>query len=533
MAFGPRWRFSGVVFAAALTIATTAAGALSRSATLLPVSSGVLTLGEWNHNFSGALAVADAYNVPLVVFYGGVSCGKCEDLQMACLSDEFAAWQSSHRMLMVFTTNNSQGDASGFAKPPDSTGYPFIAVYWNRDGTVPAKNSEYYRTFTGRDGEMLVQGGTLAAQLIGSIESVAGQYDFSSSPDISAHAEILYADPVTTRTAYEVKLFTGFDAADALAPQAVYNLKGTAKPKIKKVSGSLPSGVRFVYEDGVLSLSGSAKRAGACTYVFSIQQKRNGVLHVGPDISISFNVALANDAAQGGCAMLGRALKATIPLLASGGDGRVAGVLEFSATARGRVKAKYTGLSREKATFSGAWAGIDGGTASASLASGSRSLYLELDGSGRFKAALAGAAEAAALESPDGIRLGVGTYASAFAGAYAVGMTGQSGDGSDSGSVSIDKILPSGKVKWKWMLGNGKKVSGSAVAALDEEGYCVVPVFKTSSKSYVSALLEVRGAGASADSRGAVEAYGGTKAIWGYAPYPEAIHECTVQGGAQ
>ena len=107
------------------------------SETLLPVSKGALALGEWNNNFNGALAIADAHHVPLLVFYGGLSCGKCEELQRACLTDEFLAWQREHRMLMVFTTNNALGDASGFAKPLGSTGFPFIAVYWNRAGDPP------------------------------------------------------------------------------------------------------------------------------------------------------------------------------------------------------------------------------------------------------------------------------------------------------------------------------------------------------------------------------------------------------------
>ena len=235
------WNFkkSGlrILCSAVLSLCGMAEGGLSQTAVLLPVSKGVLTPGEWNSNFRGALAVADAYRVPLLVFFGGLSCGKCEDLQRACLTDEFLAWQNSHKMLMVFTTHNGNGDASGFARPEKSIGYPFLAVYWNRNGSAPAKNSDYYRTFNGRNGEMLVKGGSLAEQLIGSIESVVGEYDFSSLPDISARAEWLYQNPVTTRVSYDVDLFTGLDAAGALAPQVVYNLKGSTKPKLKKVSG--------------------------------------------------------------------------------------------------------------------------------------------------------------------------------------------------------------------------------------------------------------------------------------------------------
>ena len=248
------WR--GAVVGLLLAATTASRADLAMSATLLPVSDGVLTLGEWNGNFSGALAAANAYRVPLLVFFGGLSCGKCENLQRACLTDEFLSWQREHKMLMVYTTNNARGDASRFSKPQESSGYPFIAVYWNRDGEVPQKDTALYRTFNGRDGEMLVKGGTLAGQLIGSIETVVSEYDFSSMPDISARAEMLYSDPVTTKTRYDIRLFTGIDVSSALAPQTVYNVVGSVKPVLKRISGKLPTGVKLAYVDGAVVLSG-------------------------------------------------------------------------------------------------------------------------------------------------------------------------------------------------------------------------------------------------------------------------------------
>ena len=512
------WNFkkSGlcILFSAVLSLCGMAEGGLSQTAVLLPVSKGVLTPGEWNSNFRGALAVADAYRIPLLVFFGGLSCGKCEDLQRACLTDEFLAWQNSHKMLMVFTTHNGNGDASGFARPEKSIGYPFLAVYWNRNGSAPAKNSEYYRTFNGRNGEMLVKGGSLAEQLIGSIESVVGEYDFSSLPDISARAEWLYQNPVTTRVSYDVDLFTGLDAAGALAPQAVYNLKGSTKPKLKKVSGKLPNGVKLSYVNGKVALSGKAKKAETCTYVFSIQQKRNGVLFAGPEISLLFNVVSANDASQGGCAMLGKVLKATVPLLSAGeGDRAVAGVLEFSATARNKVRAKYTNLSRANATFSGAWSTIDDGTARTTLVFSGKRLTIELAGDGRIKAVLSDPSLSAPLESPDGLKVGVGSHAAAFAGSYAVDLSGKSGGDTAGGSINIKKITAAGKVNWNGVLGNGRRISGTAYAMQDVDGGCVIPIFKVKAKNYLTAALRIS-PGASENAPREVAPYGGTKVAW-------------------
>lgn len=504
--------------AAALSVAVSANGELSRAAVLMPVSDGALRLGEWNSNFSGALAAANAYNVPLLVFYGGLSCGKCELLQTACLSDEFLAWQRTHGMLMVFTTNNSKGDASGFSKPAEAAGFPYMAVYWNRYGYVPQRDGELYKTFNGRDGEMLVKGGSLAAQLIGSIESVVGEYDFASAPDISAHAEMLYSDPVTTKLAYDVKLFVGLDAAKALSPQTVYNVKVGSRVVMKKASGSLPPGVRLKCRDNLVSLSGTARKAGAYSYVVSFQQKLNGVLYAGPDITFSFNVAAANDVSQGGCAMLGRAIKATVPLLASGS---AVGTLELAATARNRVRAKFSSLQRRRATFSGAWTDISGGTAFATFTSSDRTLYLELASDGRLKAVLSDPALPSSVASPDGVKVGAGDYADAFVGVYAVSMA----DASGVGTIYVKRITSVGRVNWGGTLPNGKKMTGTAFAMLDADGSCVVPLFKSAAKNYVSAVLKIYG------GQGSVVPYGGTKAIWGDAAYPASVHESAVQGG--
>ena len=483
----------GAVAAVALSLVATAARALSLSPTLLPVSNGELALGEWNSNFAGALAVADVYNVPLLVFFGGLSCGKCEALQNACLTDEFLSWQAEHKMLMVFTTNNGNGNASSFARPENSTGYPFIAVYWNRDGVAPEKGSALYAAFNGRDGEMPVKGGTLASQLIGSIESVAGAYDFSSNPDISSRAELLYSDPVTARLAYNVGLFTGIDASAAFEPQAVYNLKGVSKPKLKKVAGRLPNGVKLVYADGVVALSGSAKKPGSFSYTFSIQQKRSGVLHAGPAITVAFEVAAANDESRGGCAALGRSLKATVPLYSADDKQAAAGSLELSATASGKLTAKYSGLSRARLSFSGAWSAIESGVASSTLSARGKggSLALELGSDGRLKAVLSDPSLPAALESPDGLKVCTGLDASAFAGEHSAALGG--------GVLAVSKVSAAGKARWKGRLEGGQSVSGNASAMLDGNGCLVVHAFKVAARYAVSEVLRIRPGAADAE----------------------------------
>ena len=44
---------------------------------ILPSSTGSIVLGEWNKNFDHGREIADSQNIPMVVFYGGLSCGAC------------------------------------------------------------------------------------------------------------------------------------------------------------------------------------------------------------------------------------------------------------------------------------------------------------------------------------------------------------------------------------------------------------------------------------------------------------------------
>lgn len=519
--------------AAALVIGSfSSEGALVQAAKLLPVSNGELKLGEWNSNFSGARSVADAHGVPLLVFFGGLSCGRCESLQRACLTDEFLAWQASHKMLMVYVTNNLRGNASGFAKPQDSTGYPFIAVYWNRYGTPPQKGDNLYKAFNGRNGEMLAGGETLTEQLIGSIESVVGEYDFSSLPDISERANLLYSEPVTTRLFYDVSLFTGMDAAQALEPQVVYNLKGLEKATLKKVSGDLPPGVKLVCKDGKVVLSGAAKKAMTCSYAFSLQQKRNGIVHVGPTITVNFNVVAANDESQGGCAMLGRALKATVPLFSDDGDEKaMTGILTIVVAPKGTVKAQFSGINRSKATFRGAWSKIADGAASAALVSLKGDvLRLTLAGDGTLDAYLPALAGGTSLRSLVGLRVGSGAFAQVFAGRYTVAMVERSAlSGTGSGHIIVKSVSDAGRAKWSGVLGNGRNVSGNAFCMVDASGYGILTVFKCSSREYVAAVLKIQPSAQSVGSLKAVASCDGTVASWGNLS-PTLVHDCDAVG---
>ncbi len=520
-----------VLSAVVAAFAACDAVALGISPVLLPVSSGEIRLGEWNKNFDGGLAIANAYHVPMVVFFGGLSCGKCEDLQRACLTDEFVSWQANNKMVMIFTTDSS--NAKKFAIPENSSGFPFMAVYWNRDGAVPEKDSAYYRTFNGRDGEMLVKEGALANQFVKSIETVTGEYVYDASLDISAHAEMLYADPVTTKLNYDLSLFTTVDSASAFPPQKIYNVSEAYKIVMKKVSGKLPTGVKLTCESGFVKLAGAPKSAGTYVYQFALHQNRLGVEHVGPTITLNFSVAAANNAEAGGCAVLGKAMKATVPLyLDEGGCQVLKGILELNLTAQCKISAKYCGLSRSTISFGGSWSAIADGVAQASLkAKSGQKLELTLDGSGSLAAEVADPAYGAELSSCAPLTIGSGAYASAFSGVYTVSLAELSAaSGTGCGFIVIKSISKNGKAQWMGVLPNGQNVSGRAFVTLDGDGNAVLPVFKHAAKDYVAVPMRIRPGAGALDEPRAVIGCAGTLARWGHHAAPVSVHDCMVRG---
>lgn len=502
---------------------------------ILPVSTGEIKLGEWNRNFNGGLAIADAFHVPLVVFYGGLSCGKCETLQRACLTDEFLAWQNANKMVMIFTTDNLYGNASSFAKPAESDGYPFIAVYWHRAGeSAPSKDSEYYKAFCGRDGQMLATGGSLASQLIRSIETVTTGYVHDPTLDeaIAEHAEMVYLTPVTTRLWYDVSAYTSIDMAATFAPQRVYNVSEAYKITLKKISGTLPAGVKLVCSEGQILLTGAAKTAGHFPYTFSIQQKRSIVTHEGPPITIDIVVHAANDVASGGNALLGSAFNATVPLFLSEAGGKaLKGVLDVGHTARNRITAKYSGLPRKTIPFSGAWSLLSDGVAQAVLTARDGSvLVISLGAGGAIEATLSDPAYPEALSSGVPLFAGTGSFASAFAGSYTIGLPESGNESAGAGYVVVKRLSANGKAQWTAGLPNGVTISGASTLTTDGEGNAVLPIFKCMTKDYVAVPVRIKPNASMGTSPRAVASCAGAIARWGHVANPVSSHDCEVFG---
>lgn len=132
------------------------------AASLAATVEGAAEPGVWTADFASAKARADAEGIPLLIFWGKPSCSYCNSMKKAFETAEFKTWQSARGILMV----KSEGDPTvkKFVKN-DSGHFPYMCVYWNRG------NGDVVKTlFSGRSGEMPAKGGTLARQLIDSVE---------------------------------------------------------------------------------------------------------------------------------------------------------------------------------------------------------------------------------------------------------------------------------------------------------------------------------------------------------------------------
>lgn len=332
--------------------------------------------------------------------------------------------------------------------------------------------------------------------------------------------------PVLAERAYDISMFATLDAASAFDPQVAYNVSA-AKVSFQKVSGKLPSGVKLVFENGSVRLSGAAKKPGTYEYTFRMKQGSS----VGPETTFKFTVNDASDVAAGGNALLGKAVKATLPLyVAEDGSKVVKGVLELSLSAKNKITAKYIRMGTSKISFKGVWSTLTNGMATAALAAKGMALALELDADGRISAEVDDPEYDASLTSGS-LGLGVGSYAAAFAGSYtAVLPELKSSDPAGWSYVQIKSVASNGKAKWAGVLGNGQSLSGTAIVTLDPDGYAVLPLFRYRTKDYLAAAVYLKPNGPQLEYPRAVKNCEGTVARWAHTAAPESVHDCQVRG---
>lgn len=172
-------------------------------AALSPVaSSGPVVPGSWNTDFSAVLEYSETNKVPMVVFLGSVHCEHCQTLVDEVFNTSmFNSWRSERGLAMAFCESRHKYSDSEFKMSnvfkwfkadKAVTKIPMVGVCWPKPDGTSVTN-----TFPGRSGEMPVTDGTLAEQLISSIEQVIGAYGkydggtFALSNTDGSHLEIV------------------------------------------------------------------------------------------------------------------------------------------------------------------------------------------------------------------------------------------------------------------------------------------------------------------------------------------------------
>ena len=178
--------------------------------TYIPIqySTGEVVPGEWNINFEACKAYSDENLIPMVVFCGNQGCGHCQDLQTACNSELFLAWQQRKQVVMSFNYLNRELER--FTTPDRSinAGLPYISVYWpKKDGSV------FQMNFSGVAGRMpSTTGATLEEQFVNSLDLYLKSYpydggDFVLTGEDERHR--LELAPGYSKTAVDVPLTRG------------------------------------------------------------------------------------------------------------------------------------------------------------------------------------------------------------------------------------------------------------------------------------------------------------------------------------
>ena len=302
---------------------------------------------------------------------------------------------------------------------------------------------------------------------------------------------------------YQLDIYQGFAAANSFN---VCNVEGAKSVSIKKVSGSLPSGVTLKYDGktGRVVLSGTPKKTGTYTVGYTVTAKVGGKSQTG--IPSTFTFTVADPAALN--PFLGKAYSdVTVPLYA--GD-RLAGVLTVSITKANKVTAKYAGTESKTAKFSGTWSALDGATHDAKLSATVRngpSLELSLSPDGVLSAGLSELVGYSCFVEDDEDFLGgmvnlpdesvefadyVGSYTVTFPDADLNEPCG-------TGFLTLKltkSAAKTGKMTWSGYLHDGTKVSGNSTLVAADGDHASLVVFQRKGASILGAELLIRAGGA-------------------------------------
>ena len=206
--------------------------------------------GVWTSDFDGAMAYAEAENIPMMVFWANAGCSHCEGIEKEMNKEYFSEWMDYNDILMVFV----EGDAvvKKWIKSNAQTkikAFPYIGVYWPRN----TKGEMVLEGFSGYKGNMGLYGASSRdsniQQIIDTLEFLLSDWDPSGVvPD---------PDPVYYTVNFVVDAAKG--AATGALSQQVERGKGAVAPTVNAKDGWEFSGWDKSFSNVTADLTVTAK----------------------------------------------------------------------------------------------------------------------------------------------------------------------------------------------------------------------------------------------------------------------------------
>lgn len=291
--------------------------------------------------------------------------------------------------------------------------------------------------------------------------------------------------PEMERSDYRITVYKNFPVTlDFL----VYNLHRAADLSVRRISGSIPSGMKNACDRdvGQLVLTGKPTKTGAWTLVCVPEENRPEGKASGEPVTIGIEVKAPGPLNP----YLSKARKdQVIPLFLNAGDrDALVGRLLLSISSAGKISAKFASTESASylASFSGGWTEFDGatGTAVADLADGSYALRLAMSPDGVVTAQATVPSSKVFLDAGDGpfvTLAGDGAYPQTgvfadYKGYYTVQLPvlQEDPDGYSRGSAFLTLDFTSaanvdkGIVKYAVQLPNGKTLSGTSALSVEK-----------------------------------------------------------------
>ena len=203
-----------------LGVSKVTAGLIPTQATVEP--------GVWTSDYYGALAYAEANNIPALVFWANTGCSHCEAIEREMKNEPFLSWMNEHKLVMVFVESDAK--VKKWIKDNASskiTKFPYIAIYW----PMNSKGEMVLEGFSGYKGQMSMYG---ASSKDSNVKQIMDTVDFLL-PDWEPNGEIPTPQPVYYTVKFVVDSAKG--TATGALEQSVENGKGATAPTVAANEG--------------------------------------------------------------------------------------------------------------------------------------------------------------------------------------------------------------------------------------------------------------------------------------------------------